>query len=73
MAKLSHLGLLLTEIVGRQLLLFKASSPKMYDDATYYTFVPSAQSHEEYSQRGKQRTKQSLLKQPNVSLQPCFA
>ena len=37
----------------------------MYDDASYYTFIPSAQ--EENSLKTKHKRKQSLLKQPDVS------
>ena len=37
----------------------------MYDDASYYNFIPSAQ--EETLQKSKHKRKQSLLKQPDVS------
>lgn len=38
----------------------------MYDDASYYTFIPSAQASEDRSKAGKHLRKQSLLKPPDV-------
>lgn len=40
----------------------------MYDDASYYTFIPSAAPQEEKQATPKHKRRQSLLKQPNVSL-----
>ena len=42
----------------------------MYDDASYYTFIPSAQ--EENLLRAKHKRKQSLLKQSDVSIAQFF-
>lgn len=39
----------------------------MYDDASFYTFIPSAHLQEERPRVAKHKRKQSLLKQPNVS------
>ncbi|KAL9609044.1 MAG: hypothetical protein Q9167_006165 [Letrouitia subvulpina] len=41
----------------------------MYDDASYYTFIPSAQQHDDKSQTPRHRRKQSLLNQPNEEFQ----
>lgn len=40
----------------------------MYDDASYYSFAPSTQPQSERIQISKHKRRQSLLKQPNVSL-----
>lgn len=39
----------------------------MYDDASYYAFMPSAAPQEDRQATPKHRRRQSLLKQPNVS------
>lgn len=59
----NHLGLTLPAEVPN--LAVSLPSLVMYDDASYYTFIPSAQ--EEKSQKPKQKRRQSLLKQPAVS------
>ncbi|KAL8904159.1 MAG: hypothetical protein Q9207_003451 [Kuettlingeria erythrocarpa] len=41
----------------------------MYDDASYYTFVPSAAPQEEKQATPKHKRRQSLLKQPNEDTQ----
>lgn len=45
----------------------------MYDDASYYTFIPSAATQEERQSTPQHRRRQSLLKQPNVSHELLFA
>ena len=39
----------------------------MYDDTSYYTFIPSAQPEEEISRNTRHRRNTSLLDQPRVS------
>ncbi|KAL9045711.1 MAG: hypothetical protein Q9206_007244, partial [Seirophora lacunosa] len=41
----------------------------MYDDASYYTFIPSAATQEERQSTPQHRRRQSLLKQPNEDAQ----
>ncbi|KAI4165017.1 MAG: hypothetical protein LQ342_001293 [Letrouitia transgressa] len=41
----------------------------MYDDASYYTFIPSAQQHDDKGPTPRHRRKQSLLNQPNEEFQ----
>lgn len=45
----------------------------MYDDASYYTFIPSAAPLEDKQSTPKHKRRQSLLKQPDVSLELLFA
>lgn len=45
----------------------------MYDDASYYAFVPSAAPPEDRQPTPKHKRRQSLLQQPNVSLVLRFA